>query len=86
MDTVKSSVSEVEKIYILKFWLKIKKNSSYLVFASTLGQWIWDLSGSIWHNVAVYEKWNIKSSLANKQIPHIHVHTWTCTIDKNLMS
>lgn len=84
MDTVKSSVSEVEKIYILEFWLKIKKNSSYLVFASTLGHWIWDLSGSIWHNVAVYEKWNIKSSLANKQIPHIH--TWTCTIDKNLMS
>lgn len=80
MDTVKSSVSEVEKIYILKFWLKIKKNSSYLVFASTLGHWIWDLSGSIWHNVAVYEKWNItkhllpgKSSLANKQIPHIQL-------------
>lgn len=69
-----------KKIYILKFWLKISKNSSYLVFASTLGHWIWDLSGSIWHNVAVYEKWNITKHLLNhlwpisKYLIYIHEH------------
>lgn len=66
MDIVKLLVFEVEKIYILKFWLKIKKNLSYLVFVFILGYWIWDLSGSIWYNVVVYEKWNIKLFLVNK--------------------